>query len=40
MSDSIGLTLTHRGVLVVNGPGVVFVLSHGDLTRMGKRPRC
>jgi hypothetical protein len=38
VSDSIGMTLTHRGVPVVNGPSVVFVLSHGDLTRMGKRP--
>jgi hypothetical protein len=39
MSDSIGMTLTHRGVPVVNGLGVVFVLSHGDLTRTGKRPK-
>jgi hypothetical protein len=38
VSDSIGLTFTHRGVPVVNGPGVVFVLSHGDLTRTGIRP--
>jgi hypothetical protein len=38
VSDSIGLTFTHMVVPVVNGLGVVFVLSHGDLTRTGKRP--
>jgi hypothetical protein len=26
------MTFTHRGVPVVNGLGVIFVLSHGDLT--------
>jgi hypothetical protein len=40
MSDSIGLTFTHRGVPVVNGPGVVFVLSNVDLTRNDKDSRC
>ena len=38
MLDNIELTLTHKGVPMVNGLGVVFVLSHGDLTRMGIRP--
>jgi hypothetical protein len=38
MSYNIRLTFTHMGVLVVNGRGVVFVLSHGDLTRMGIIP--
>jgi hypothetical protein len=32
------MEFTHRGVPVVNGSGVVFFLSHGDLTRMGIRP--
>jgi hypothetical protein len=39
VSDSIRLTFTNKGVHVVNGPGVVFVLSHGDLTRTGIRPK-
>jgi hypothetical protein len=38
MLDSIGLTFNHRGVAMVNGPGVVFVLSHGDLIRTSIRP--
>jgi hypothetical protein len=40
VSDSIGLTLTHMGVLVVNGPGVFFLLSHVDLNRNDKDSRC
>jgi hypothetical protein len=40
VSDSIGLTLTHNGVHVVNGAGVVFLLSHVDLTRNDKYLRC
>jgi hypothetical protein len=36
VSDSIELTLTHNGVPMVNGPGVVFLLSHVDLTRNDK----
>jgi hypothetical protein len=38
--DSIRLTFTHKGVLVVNGPGVVFVLSDADLIRNDKDLRC
>jgi hypothetical protein len=38
VSDSIGLAFTQRGVPLVNGSGVVFVLIHGDLTRIGIRP--
>jgi hypothetical protein len=36
MSDNIGMTFTHRGVPMVNDPGVVFVLSNVDLTRNDK----
>jgi hypothetical protein len=39
VSDSIGLTLTHKGVPMVNGSGVVFLLSHTDLTRNDKDSR-
>jgi hypothetical protein len=40
VSDSTELTLTHNGVLVVNGLGVVFILSHVYLTRNDKYSRC
>jgi hypothetical protein len=40
VSNSIELTLTHNGVQVVNGPGVVFILSHVYLTRNDKDLRC
>ena len=33
------MTFIHWGVLVVNGPSVVFVLIHHDLTRTGIRPK-
>jgi hypothetical protein len=36
---SIGMTFTHKGVFVVNGPGVVFLFSHADLTRNDKDSR-
>jgi hypothetical protein len=40
VSDSIRMTLTHKGVPMVNGLGVVFLLSHADLTRNDKDSRC
>jgi hypothetical protein len=40
VSDSIRLMLTHKGVTMVNGPGVVFILSHANLTRNDKDSRC
>jgi hypothetical protein len=38
--DSIRMTLTHKGVPVVNGLAVVFLHSHYDLTRNDKDSRC
>jgi hypothetical protein len=40
VSIIIRMTFNHRGVHVVNGPGVVFVLSNVYLTRNDKDSRC
>jgi hypothetical protein len=40
MLVSIELSFTQKGVPVVNGPGVLFLLSHTNLTRNDKDSRC